>query len=83
MQVTIRLFALARQRAGQTEIVVNLEAPATVGELRSVLGANFPELAPMIPSLMFAVENEYATDDTPIAPGAEVAAIPPVSGGTS
>ncbi len=83
MQVTVRLFALARQRAGRPEIVVDLEGPATVGALRSVLGAAYPELAAMIPSLMFAVENEYATDDTPIAPGAEVAAIPPVSGGTS
>ncbi len=30
---------------------------------------------------MIAVDQEYAPDDRPIPPGADLAAIPPVSGG--
>ena len=81
MQVIVRLFALARQRAGQPELTVDVPEPATVGELRRLLGAAYPQLAPLLPSLLFAVNAEYARDGDPIPPGAEVAAIPPVSGG--
>jgi molybdopterin converting factor subunit 1 len=81
VRVTVRLFALARQRAGRPEVTVEVAEPATVGGLKQALADAFPGLAPLMPNLMIAVANEYAGDDTPIAPGAEVAAIPPVSGG--
>lgn len=54
---------------------------ATVSTLKSALAAACPALAPIVPSLMIAIDNEYATDDAPIPSGAEIAAIPPVSGG--
>lgn len=81
MQVTVRLFALARQKLGRLEVVIDVPEPATVGSLKQALAAAYPDLAPLIPSLMIAVSAEYADDATPIPPGAEVAAIPPVSGG--
>lgn len=81
MQVTVRLFALARQRVGLPELTVELTEPATVGDLKRSIAARHPEVGPLLPSLMFAVAAEYADDATPIPPGAEVAAIPPVSGG--
>lgn len=81
MQVTVRLFALARQRVGRPEIVLDLAEPATVGALKRAIATSYPELAPLVPGLMIAVATEYADDDTVIPPGAEVAAIPPVSGG--
>lgn len=83
MRVTVRLFAVARQRAGRPEVTLDLPEPATVGGLRRALAAGFPELATLVPGLMIAVAAEYAPDDTPIPPGAEVAAIPPVSGGSA
>jgi molybdopterin converting factor subunit 1 len=79
--VTVRLFALARERAGRSLVALDLPEPATVGDLRRALAAAYPELAPLVPSLLIAVEAEYAADDRPVAPGDEVAAIPPVSGG--
>ncbi len=83
MRVTVRLFAVARQRAGRPEVTLDLPEPATVGSLKRALAAGYPELAPLVPGLMIAVAAEYAPDDTPIYPGAEVAAIPPVSGGSA
>ena len=81
VQVTVRLFALARQRVGRPEVTIELANVATVGDLRRELGSSFPVLVPILPNLMFAVDTEYADDSTPIPPGAELAAIPPVSGG--
>jgi molybdopterin converting factor small subunit len=83
VQVTVRLFALARQRVGEPQVVVEVPPPTTVGALRKALAAALPELAPLVPVLLFSVDAEYAGDDRLIAPLAEVAAIPPVSGGSS
>jgi molybdopterin synthase sulfur carrier subunit len=81
VRVEVRLFAVARQRAGRDSLVVELPEGANVADLKRAIGATCPELAPILPSLLFAVENDYAADDRTIPTGAEVAAIPPVSGG--
>ena len=81
MRVEVRLFAAARQRAGRPTLDLELPEPATVAALKRALAAACPALAPLVASLRIAVDSEYAADDAPIPPGAEVAAIPPVSGG--
>jgi molybdopterin converting factor small subunit len=81
-RIHVRLFALARQRAGQATIVVEVPGPATVAALKRALADASPGLAPLVPHLLIAIEGEYASDDRTLIPqGAEVAAIPPVSGG--
>ena len=82
MKVHVRLFALARQRAGRPEVVVELPEPATVADLKRALAEAFPELAALASSVMIAVDSEYAGDDQVVSPGSEVAVIPPVSGGS-
>ncbi|MGB2609262.1 MAG: NTP transferase domain-containing protein [Isosphaeraceae bacterium] len=79
--LTIRLFAVARERAGRAEIEIDLPLPTTVADLRLVLALQHPKLAALAPSVSIAVDSEYATDATLILPGAQVALIPPVSGG--
>jgi molybdopterin converting factor subunit 1 len=81
MRVTVRMFALARDRAGRTAVELELAEPATVADLKRALAAAVPDLAPLVPNLMIAVNAEYAGDAQAIEPGAELAAIPPVSGG--
>lgn len=81
MRVVIRLFALAKDRAGRAELVLELPEPATVADLKRALASAVPELAPLVPNLMIAVDAEYAGDSQVVRPGADVAAIPPVSGG--
>ncbi|MEW4566319.1 MoaD/ThiS family protein [Tautonia sp. JC769] len=83
MTVTIRLFAVARQRVGAPEIRVDLPEPATVGDLRRAAGEQYPELALLLPAMMVAVENEYVGDAVAVAEGSEIALIPPVSGGSA
>jgi molybdopterin converting factor subunit 1 len=82
VRVTVRLFAVARQRAGCAEVAIDIPEPATVASLKRALAAACPALAPLVPRLMIAIDSDYAADDErPIPPGSEVAAIPPVSGG--
>jgi molybdopterin converting factor subunit 1 len=81
-RLAIRLFAIAKEKAGRNEITVELPLPGTVGDLRTVLAQQHPSLAALAPRVMIAVGAEYATDETLINPGASVALIPPVSGGS-
>ena len=81
MIVRCRLFAAARDLAGRSQVELALDEPATIGGLRKQLAAAFPALAPLVPHLMFAIDADYVTDRTPIPPDAEIAGIPPVSGG--
>jgi molybdopterin converting factor small subunit len=80
-KISVQMFAVARQLAGRSVVELDLPADANVGQLRRQLIAEVPELAPLMPNMMFAVGTEYADDRTKIPPGAEVACIPPVSGG--
>ena len=82
MKLQIRLFATLKDRAGQDHIDVNLDEPATVQTLLDVLTAVHPDLAPILPTTLIAVNKNFASLTTPIAPGDEVALFPPVSGGS-
>lgn len=80
-QVRVKLFAAAKQLACQEAVVVELPQLATIATLRAALAEQFPPLAPLIGRAMFSIDLDYATDKTAIPPHAEIACIPPVSGG--
>jgi molybdopterin synthase catalytic subunit len=77
VEVTVRLFAMLRERAGASEVTVELPEGARVRDALAALG----ELADGLP-LVMAVNREYAPEDAVLAPGDELALIPPVSGGS-
>lgn len=81
MRVRVRLFAASRELCGTRAIDLNLADGATIADLRQALAAKAPPLSKIMPQLMFAVGTQYADDKTPLTAGAEVACIPPVSGG--
>lgn len=81
MNVTIRLFARARDLAGGDSVPLSLPQNASVGQLRTALCEAYPALKPMQGVLLIAIDNDYATDETPVPNGAEIACFPPVSGG--
>lgn len=81
MRIDVKLFAIARQRVGAEAAQVELPPGATIGVLRQQLASDYPALAPSLSHMRFAVNGDYATDETPIHEAAEVACIPPVSGG--
>jgi molybdopterin converting factor subunit 1 len=81
MNARVRLFAVARQLAGSDSVEVDLPGGATVSDLRNAIQDQFPELAHVIRHVAFAINTEYAQDETRIPDDAEIACIPPVSGG--
>lgn len=82
LRVKLLLFAMARERAGRAAVELELGERATLAALKEELRRAVPALEPLIPVMRFAIDSEYADDDQTIPPGAEVAAIPPVSGGS-
>jgi len=81
VNVRVRLFAVAKQAAGRDCVHLELPENATIAELRTRLAVQIPQLSGLLGRMMFAVDAEYAHDDAVIPPGADVACIPPVSGG--
>ena len=81
MKVRVKLFAVARELSGCDTLEIALADSATVGNLRQALAEQAPQLAGIVRQLMFAVNAEYAGDNTLLHDGADVACIPPVSGG--
>jgi molybdopterin synthase catalytic subunit len=80
-QVSVRLFAHFRDRAGADAVTVQLPDRATVAAVRACLGRLWPDAAGLLQKSAVAVNEEYAPDDCELAAGDDVALIPPVSGG--
>ncbi|MGI8903404.1 MAG: molybdenum cofactor biosynthesis protein [Solirubrobacteraceae bacterium] len=77
MRVSVRLFAVLRERAGAGELELELPEGALV---RDAL-ARVDGLASDVPVVM-AVNRNYAARDAVLHAGDELALIPPVSGGS-
>ena len=74
--MTVRLFAVLRERAGSPELTLELPEGARVRDALDSLSA----LAGDVP-LVMAVNREYASEEQVLDSGDELALIPPVSGG--
>ena len=81
LKVTVRFFALYRERAGRNQISLEFETGATVSRMLEEVRRLFPGLAPPTVNIVAAVNAEYAGPDTVLGDGDDIALIPPVSGG--
>ncbi len=81
MTVTVKLFAAARDAVGSDSLTIQLRSGSTIRELRQRLVESYPPLAALVPHCLFAVHEEYASDETVLAVDDTLACIPPVSGG--
>lgn len=83
MHLTVRLYAVCRERAGADRI--ELEFPgdsATLTEVFDALRREAPALAPLLAVTRVAINHEFAETNSVFRSGDEVALIPPVSGGS-
>ena len=84
MKLAVLAFASAREAIGAGRIELELAgASTTVAELGHELRRRYPALEPLWPRLALAVDGTLAGSETPVGDGAEVALLPPVSGGAS
>jgi molybdopterin converting factor subunit 1 len=67
--------------AGCDSLQLDVNASATVGDLRRQLADAHPALADLLSRSALAVNRTYASDRHSLQGGDEVAVIPPVAGG--
>lgn len=77
----VRLFGSAREAAGAERVTLELGQGATAADAVAALGAAHPELGALLPRSRVAVNLEYVDAGTRLAPGDEIAILPPVGGG--
>ena len=78
MQVKVLLFAQLRRAAGAAELELEVPEDATVAEVARLVEAR---LGLSLRGVMTAVGERYATPDTRLKAGDELALLPPVAGG--
>ncbi len=81
MSFTVHLFAGARELARAEMVTIDLPAGATVADVRTALARAKPILTRLLGRSAIALNHDFADDDHILAPGDELAVIPPVSGG--
>jgi molybdopterin synthase catalytic subunit len=82
LKVQLRLFAGLRDRAGTDSVELLLVPGSTVQDAVTAAAGVVPgELKISGRQVMYAINREYVTPDTPLRDGDELALIPPVSGG--
>jgi molybdopterin synthase catalytic subunit len=82
MILRILAFASAAEAIGASEIEIELADGCGMAELESRLTTDYPELRSIWSRLAVAVDGELAGTGAALRDGAEVALLPPVSGGS-
>jgi len=82
VNIRVLFFGAARDAVEANELDLAVEAPATVSNAFESLKTRFSGLERFGRSLLFAVNQEYATPETELKENDELAVFPPVSGGS-
>ena len=80
MNIQVLAFGIIKEIFGTTNLEINIKEGSTVTELMQILEHQFPKLK-NLKSFMIAIDNNYANLNDIIKNNAEIAIIPPVSGG--
>lgn len=83
MRVRVRLFAGTREAVGSGAVELDLAEGARVSDAFDALCARHPRLAPYRPHALLAVDGAFVPPTTLLRAGAELAIMPPVSGGSA
>jgi molybdopterin converting factor subunit 1 len=81
LKIKVKFFASYREAIGKEEIEVDIEKNTDVNGLLEVIKKKHSEIGTLSETLIISVNKEYATFDTILKNGDEVALLPPVSGG--
>ena len=82
MRITVKLFAILRDRAGTGEMSLDVTDGASVSMAIVQISQTKPGLRENLSRIATAVNREYVKPDHILRDGDELALIPPVSGGT-
>jgi molybdopterin synthase catalytic subunit len=81
MIVTILFFAQARECVGRPSLSLELPDGSRLADALAEVERQHPGLAALRPHLAIAVDQRLTAGDASLKGGAEIALLPPVSGG--
>ena len=80
-EIKVKLFAILRERVGESEITITVPTGITVNQLNSEILNKFPQLKSFSNKFVTSVNCKVTSGDTIITSKDEIALLPPVSGG--
>lgn len=80
-KIKVKLFAILRERVGESEITITVPSGITVNHLNSEILKKYPQLKSFSNKFVTSVNCKVTTGDTVITSKDEVALLPPISGG--
>ena len=81
MNITVRLFAVLRDKAGVAELRLAMPEGATVSDAVELVLQRHPEIGSFANRVAYAVNLVRVDRQTVLKDGDELALLPPVSGG--
>jgi molybdopterin synthase catalytic subunit len=81
--ITVKLFAILKEKAGNGELQISGNFPA-VSDLLAHLSKEYPGIADMLSRgcVLISINHEFVESSAPLRDGDEVALMPPFSGGS-
>ena len=80
-KIKVKLFAILRERVGESEITITVPTGITVNYLNSEILKKYPQLKSFNNKFVTSVNWKVTAGDTIISSKDEIALLPPVSGG--
>jgi len=81
-EISVLFFAAARERVKLSREALEVPPGTRVADVLRLLAERHPELAPLLPHLRVALNQEFVDAEAEVPAGAELALIPPVAGGS-
>ena len=82
MRVTVLYFAQARDRTSRTSETLELADGSRLRDALEAIRTRHPSLETLWPHLAIALDGALVQPDSALRQGAEIALLPPVSGGS-
>lgn len=81
MKITVKTFATVKDLCGFDDREFTVADSSRVADLITELMKTCPKLSGIRRSLLFAINEEYSTEESALKSGDTLAIFPPVSGG--
>ncbi len=81
MRVKVLFFGMLKDIVGRSEDAIEVAEGQDLGSLFDLYAGRFPRIGEMASSIVLAQNHEFRGRNAPLAPGDEIAFLPPVSGG--
>jgi molybdopterin converting factor subunit 1 len=81
MKIVVKFFAILRDKAGVSQVELDLPAGSCVSDALQRILLSYPAIQSFLSRAACAVNEQYTPVTTPLQAGDELALIPPVSGG--